>query len=205
MEHKPNSGYVTVIIKKHGKWVEDSVRVSTLAPYTPYSLEDFTTAPTKRSTITEPPREAEVKGKEVCDEKVVWTGEQCKLGDFVVIPASVWDDIQRDSMPYTIARCIRIYKEEGTLYGEFHRYGNYAGNNGLDRPQLPGYIDTVDLKYFYAKSSKKRKYTNCLSEIGIREKKIALQQLVLAFKNLSKGGAVTAKVQREIDGRSAQN
>ena len=121
------------------------------------------------------------------------------MGNFVIIPADAWDDIKRDGLVYSVAQCVRIYQEITDWCGEFQRYGNYSGKLGFNRTQLPGYIDSKDHKYVYAKNSQKKKYTNLLVDLGIPNKIIHLKSLTLAFTKLTKSNAVPQRVQEEIN------
>ena len=203
IKHHPNSSTASVLIKKHGKWEMDSVKIGNLSPYIPYSAQDFTTAPNKRGVAEQPPVISQTDTTKLktnlWDDIATKSGMECRVGDFVIIPADAWDDIKRDGLVYSVAQCVRIYQEIANWCGEFQRYGNYSGKLGFNRTQLPGYIDSKDHKYVYAKNSQKKKYTNLLVDLGIPNKIIHLKSLTLAFTKLTKSNAVPQRVQEEIN------
>ena len=173
-----------------------------MEPYVPYSAEDFTSAPAKHS-ITEKPPDITVEDEmKVVKEKVInesYVNQKCKVGEFVILPAAVWADIQQDNMPYSVAKCLHVDKDG--KYGVFQRYGNYRGLLGPAHKLLPGYFDKKDKKYFYTDKATYNTslYTNDLTRYGIPEQKICVWNISITFPKLTDGCRVPKKVQEVID------
>jgi hypothetical protein len=176
IEHPKNSGYAWVKMLRYGKWHKDRVRIQNMKPYDMYSDEHFTSAPEKYSVSEKPPNinkedmlpePLEVKHDvQIADKRLV-----CKKGDFVVIPADLWVDIERDKMTYSIAKCLLVQVRDNISFGIFQRYGNYLGKQGITDKLHPGYIDKKDSKYFYTerKTSKSIPYTNYIRQLKLPE------------------------------------
>ena len=129
IDHPKDSGFAWVKMLRYGKWHKDRVRIQNMKPYNMYSDEHFTSAPEKYSVSQKPPeiheedrtpKPTEIKhDPQIIDKQVV-----CKKGDFVVIPADLWVDIERDQMSYSIAKCLLVQVKDNVLFGIFQRYGN---------------------------------------------------------------------------------
>ena len=205
VEHLDNVGFAQVKIMRYGKWRTEHVRVTNMAPYTPYTDDYFTSAPEKYSISQEPPQndQHEVEQKLPQDElapeptKGVLT---CKVDDFVVIPAHLWMDIELDKLPYSIAKCLSVYTEKNITFGIFQRYGNYYGKRGITQQQKPGYIDRKDKKYFYTLSPKSRSlpYSNDLQALGLPKMPIMIRDITIVFRFLNRH-CVPKETQKLID------
>jgi len=173
--------------------------------YDMYSDEHFTSAPEKYSVSQKPPNineedmlpePLEVKHDvQIVDKRLV-----CKKGDFVVIPADLWVDIERDKMSYSIAKCLLIQVRNNITFGIFQRYGNYLGKQGITDKLHPGYIDKKDSKYFYTerKTSKTIPYTNHVQQLKLPEVPIRLQDVPIVFPTLQHNH-VPKEIQLKID------
>ena len=207
VKHDINKGYAIVKVQKWGQWHTDTERVSNLKPYLPYSREYFTTAPGKYTDVSVPPSSGydevplvvtkRVKEKLIDIPISVENEKECYVGCFVVLPAKVWLDIVHDKMPYSIAQCLEIRNEK---YGVFQRYGNLHGKLGYTRKIFPGYIHKYDKKYFYKEIARKDgiPYTNDLTNLGLPEQLILLEEIPVVFKALV-NHRVPRSVQQRID------
>ena len=214
VKHEPGCGFALVRIYFRGAWVVDTIRVRNMTPYHPYDVEHFTTAPRKYTDIVPPPLDGStaeiVYDKEEDVEENVEetskpvsmlpfkTGSDCIVGNFVVIPSHLWPDIERDGMPYSIARCVKILN--GT-HGVFQRYGNLHGKLGLQRILSPGFIDQKDGKYYYTRNPRKGSipYTNNLSSVHftrlvVPDDPILLSDLLIVFGSLKADSTTPAEV-----------
>ena len=191
IDHPKDSGFAWVKMLRYGKWHKDRVRIQNMKPYNMYSDEHFTSAPEKYSVSQKPPeineedrtpKPTEIKhDPQIIDKQVV-----CKKGDFVVIPADLWVDIERDKMSYSIAKCLLVQVKDNVSYGIFQRYGNYQGKQGVTQKLYPGYIDRKDSKYFYSKrkNAKAIPYTNQIKQLKLPEVPIRLQDILVVFPQL---------------------
>jgi hypothetical protein len=176
-----------------------------MAPYTPYTDEYFTSAPEKYSISQEPPQivQQDVEQKLLEPESVPKLIDQrltCQVGNFVVIPADLWLDIETDRIPYSIAKCLSVYSENNSTFGIFQRYGNLHGKMGSTRQQKPGFIDRRDKKYFYTLAPKAQSipYSNDLSKLGLPKIPIMLSEIPIVFLRLHKH-CVPIETQKLID------
>ena len=217
--HQHGQGSLRAKVKVRGSWIEESVRVQNCQPYYPYSTEYFTSAPEDFSITKEPPTIYDNDPPVAIPKPIVsrparteselpvyiTIGSQCSVHDFVVIPALFWNDIQRDRLDYSIAKCVEIrMDEENHKYGIFIRYGNYSGKVGNSRPIYPGWIDPKDMKYVYQSSKSQSRYvpyTNDLSHVKLHValKKIYLADIPLCFPELTSKHCVPPDVQQQID------
>lgn len=191
IEHKPGSGSARVQIFNRGKWINDTARIRNIAPVTPYSTEYITTAPMKYSVSKIPPKIDEttnIQKKTVKQPTKVQQSPsvQVGIGKFVIIDAQHWDDVFRDNLQYTVAKCLEIYIENNIQYGIFQRYGNTRLQN-TNQKLYPGVIDHKDNKYsFPKKQGNRRCYTNALQSYGIPLKPIRLDDISITFDKLTK-------------------
>ena len=205
VEHPENAGFARVKVMKYGKWQTEHIRISNIAPYTPYTDEYFTSAPEKYSITEEPPQIVQQDLEQKLPEtksvpKLVAQELTCQVGNFVVIPADLWVDIETDRLPYSIAKCLSVYKEDNLTFGIFQRYGNLHGKMGTTRQQKPGFIDRRDKKYFYTITPKSQSipYSNDLTKLGLPKVPIRLTKIPIVFPGLHRH-CVPAETQKLID------